>query len=348
MRRFRSAAGFTLVEMLTVVAIIGLLIGILVPSLNAARNQARNSTSQATVKTLDTGCELFNTDQGKYPRSGGRNPFESGGGAPALAGAQWLGLQLLGADLGGFVAPTLQNDAAPANNLDGKIDHLDWLAWYDPTSGAKKYARSGPYAPVDSKALTTPRAYRDSNPTGGASMPSLLLGSEDGGTGGSSVWNNGRISFFVDAFNQPILYYQASGFATQPLSTGSGNATKFGIYDQSHNAAITGWEQVNGEMNVPVNAGWDFADKNSSVAAGETLHPLARLGYSTANPDIYPEPKTFGAFFLDKAVFETTKNASNRGRLQPYRSDSFILISPGRDGRLGTQDDIKNFRAAGE
>ncbi|NLE29155.1 MAG: prepilin-type N-terminal cleavage/methylation domain-containing protein, partial [Phycisphaerae bacterium] len=61
--------GFTLVELLTVVAIIALLIGILVPAVNQARKIAVRTSVRAQISGISSGIEMFKTDFGYYPSS---------------------------------------------------------------------------------------------------------------------------------------------------------------------------------------------------------------------------------------------------------------------------------------
>lgn len=58
----RSRAGFTLIEILTVVAVIALLIAILLPSLRSARRQVRSSVCKANLKGLMTAIHTYAAD----------------------------------------------------------------------------------------------------------------------------------------------------------------------------------------------------------------------------------------------------------------------------------------------
>jgi prepilin-type N-terminal cleavage/methylation domain-containing protein len=62
-----SRAGFTLMEVLIVIAIIGLLAGLLVPTLMGAKNQARIAVTKATIEALRGALEGYQSRFGDYP-----------------------------------------------------------------------------------------------------------------------------------------------------------------------------------------------------------------------------------------------------------------------------------------
>lgn len=67
----KTQKGFTLVELLVVVSIIGLLSTLAVVALGSARVQARDAKRVADVKQMQTALELYFSDNNGYPGSDG-------------------------------------------------------------------------------------------------------------------------------------------------------------------------------------------------------------------------------------------------------------------------------------
>ena len=63
----RPAAGFTLVELLVVLAILGLLVGIAVPQLFKYFSRAKEDAAKIQMQTIASGLDLFLLDMGRYP-----------------------------------------------------------------------------------------------------------------------------------------------------------------------------------------------------------------------------------------------------------------------------------------
>jgi len=89
--------GFTLVEIMIVVAIIALLAAIAVPNLLTARRTANEAAAKATVRSLSTAAEVYSTSHsGAYPdtvalltgfiASAGNYCTDAAGGATAVQG----------------------------------------------------------------------------------------------------------------------------------------------------------------------------------------------------------------------------------------------------------------------
>lgn len=68
----RGKRGFTLIEMMIVVAIIAILVGLLVPNFIRARAQAQTAACEANLKEIATAVELYQTDHDAYPTVSGQ------------------------------------------------------------------------------------------------------------------------------------------------------------------------------------------------------------------------------------------------------------------------------------
>jgi len=333
MKRF--SRGFTLVELLTVVAIIALLISILVPAVTRARRSAREVAIKAQQYAISQGLQMFHNDFGYYPSSlpqteegvnaGSRTEVGLNPEDYPVTGAHRLAFALLGRDKQGCPAKTgASGDAStysvpdddsntqpdsltgwyystPANGAAAGAFNAEWIGpadgdWGTPTC---KTARKGPY--VEAEGLSV------------VADESLGIVS---GTGKDYVWllcDKYETSADVDVAaaadyqrHSAIVYFSANARGNKikaNASTGeyTGNFENDNIYfwQDNQNILASQFHNVNGDANVDQLDFWAFIED-----------PKAKIGANTC---------------------------------MPHNKESFLLISRGNDGLYGTDDDIINW-----
>ena len=67
MQRLRDRAGFTLIEIMVVVFILGLLVTLVAPKIIGRTDEARRTKALADVKGIEEALHLFKLDNGFYP-----------------------------------------------------------------------------------------------------------------------------------------------------------------------------------------------------------------------------------------------------------------------------------------
>jgi general secretion pathway protein G len=67
MRRLSSQSGFTLIEIMVVVLILGLLAALVVPKIVGRTDEARVTKAKADIKAIESALNLFKIDNGFYP-----------------------------------------------------------------------------------------------------------------------------------------------------------------------------------------------------------------------------------------------------------------------------------------
>lgn len=75
MKFFKNKKGFTLVELVVVIAILGILGGIAIPRFMDATASAKGSKIVADLRTIDSAVSMYYAKVGEYPTIGATNPL---------------------------------------------------------------------------------------------------------------------------------------------------------------------------------------------------------------------------------------------------------------------------------
>ncbi|MCI0499556.1 MAG: type II secretion system GspH family protein [Planctomycetales bacterium] len=310
-----SKNGFTIVELLTVMGVIVVLIGLMVPALALVKDYSKRIQQKAQFHGIDMGLEMYKTEMGSYP--GSNDDSLTVGGDP-YCGANKLAEALVGLDLIGFhPSSSLRYDGMSTVNLttgssgsvvvyNAEVDTPNWQ-----TVQENMGARKGPF--VDLEKVNAFRMNEVYNP---ANLGSFAQTTRVGSSTMyplvlCDVYAQKRSGIGAKKTGTPILYYRAhTNFKFQDSTVNNdsvGTADDDDIYSYYDNEQLL----LNG-----------MPDDGTVFTVQKPVAPL-----------------TTPFQMFEKMIVNENIQTIRR----PYRADSFILISAGKDGDFGTDDDVFNF-----
>jgi prepilin-type N-terminal cleavage/methylation domain-containing protein len=310
LRKKERRYGFTIIELMTVLLIIGLIISVLVPGINIAKRHAKEVAQHAQLYSIKSSLEMFYNDYDNYP------PSERTGSPPEYTcGAQKLAEALVGCDLQGY-DPVSNFDLVNTDNNPNAYAIAGKNGATQQDEDQSLARRMGPYLQIDERTRAvdlerlfgvggTGDLYPGGNPANkeiGPVLCDIYIKKKvalDPATPGDTV-----------TVGAPLLYYKSSR-----------SSHKF-------------------DTNLPNGNIYNSEDNQNLIDLGNLRLPLAQRSNSDHHFGTeYEEGGKRGMGIFYDAI----TNPAIKVGIRPYNPQTYIIISAGHDGIYGTRDDIANF-----
>ena len=99
----KKRKAFTIMELLTAIAIVAIMVGILMPAIGKVKQLAKDTKQKAQLQSIEIGIDMYKNDFGDYPPSSDRYSADASSSYKSeYCGAQLLTEAMFGQDLLGF------------------------------------------------------------------------------------------------------------------------------------------------------------------------------------------------------------------------------------------------------
>jgi len=265
----RKRTGLTIMELITVIAIIALLVGLLIPALNSVRNVAKGTKQKAQFTTIELALAAFKNDYGDYPPSEWWAPPPAATGLRDYCGAQKLAEALLGWDLMGF-HPDSDWRADGMNGKSYWVGGVEYAAgsyfFYNPDSGIDMSKRKGPYLELaTTSAFTLAELF-------GVGLTDPLRGDRYVICDSFGIKKINLANGESATAGTPILYYRANTSSKNMVNDPT--AFEQNIYNVRDNAPLVGLGRVkDGEQHPLVDPAVFYSSEGGVIDPKVTARP---------------------------------------------------------------------------
>jgi type II secretory pathway pseudopilin PulG len=325
--------GFTIVELLTVMGIIAILIGLLVPALAMVKDYAKQVQQAAQFHSIEVGLDLYKAEFGAYPPSNDNS-----------------------------VPPVLTRDPIPycgANKLAESMVGLDFLGFH-PNSDYRSSGQSDVQDRTTSAILPNTLVYNALNGVANFQTPEENVKCRGGKFGAPFIELESANAFRMDDIYPPAQLTTMNFRTAYPVSMvlcdvyakkrNTASARKTGMPILYYRARTQFTEQDYRPKPTDPTGPGPFGGLENDIYYYPDNMNLMLLGTPDPTPIAHPLSDLVGGQQQDFIDFENmilnrqvTINP-NLDIKRPYRAQSYILISAGKDGLYGTADDITNFK----